>query len=60
MAASKEPPKNMGLVSFTFKVPKRWVADLELIAAREVGANKSDVARRALAIGLDELKKRAR
>lgn len=55
-AASKK--KDAGLVSFTFKIPRRWVTDCEAMALREVGMNKSDIARRALAIGLTELKKR--
>ena len=48
------------LVSFTVKLPKRWVEDFETLAAKEEGSKMSDIARRALAIGLDELKKRSR
>ena len=48
------------LVSFTVKLPKRWVEDFEALAAKEEGSKMSDVARRALAIGLDALKKRSR
>ncbi len=58
--SKKTPGADTGLVSFTVKVPARWLGDMEAIAAREVGTKKSDVLRRALAIGLDELKKRAR
>jgi hypothetical protein len=64
MSASsrKKPqaPRDATLVSFTVKLPKRWVEDFEALAAKEEGSKMSDVARRALAIGLDALKKRSR
>ena len=55
-----QPAKDMGLVSFTVKLPKRWIDDMQALADKETGAAKADIFRRALSIGLDELKKRSR
>jgi hypothetical protein len=63
MTASKkspQPSRDATLVSFTVKLPKRWIEDMQTLASKETGAAKADIFRRALAIGLDELKKRAK
>jgi hypothetical protein len=48
------------LHSFTVKLPREWIAYMRQLAAEVPGLKLSDIARRAAAIGLDELKKRAR
>ena len=59
----KTPPRSSSddqLVAYTLNVPTRWLAEFDEMAKKEPGEQRSHVARRARAIGLDALKKRAR
>ena len=60
-AKVKTTPRNDDLTQMTLKVPARWLAVFDKLLAHEgPGANRSDVARKAMAIGLDAMQKKPR
>lgn len=56
----KAPRTGDDLVQFTVKIPSRWLEALDDLIKKDgrPGLNRSDVARQALAVGLDALAKR--
>ena len=60
-AKTKTTPRNDNLTQMTLNVPARWIGIFDKLLAYEgPGANRSDVARKAMAIGLDAMQKKPR